>query len=81
MDLILTFHSIDDGGSVLSYPPAASERLVEGLLEEGARFVDIDTIRGPRTDERPRVLITFDGGWLELKHLSVSDIDPGMFLF
>lgn len=30
---------------------------------------------------RSGVLITFDGGWLELKHLSVSDIDPGMFLF
>lgn len=63
MDVILTFHSIDASGSVVSYAPDEFRRLVEGLLEEGVRFVGIDEILRPPTDGRHRALLTFDDGF------------------
>ena len=63
MDVILTFHSIDASGSVLSYDPDEFGRLVEGLLEEGVRFVGIDEILRPPTDRCHRTLVTFDDGF------------------
>lgn len=63
MDLILTFHSIDRSGSVLSYSPEAFRRLVEGLLEEGVEFSTMDDLLAPAEAGRDRVLLTFDDGF------------------
>ncbi len=62
MDAILTFHSIDDSGSVLSYRPDDFVALVESLLEAAVRVVPLTTLLSdaPSTDDR--VAITFDDG-------------------
>jgi peptidoglycan/xylan/chitin deacetylase (PgdA/CDA1 family) len=53
---ILTFHSLDDSGSVISYPPAAFVRLIEQIAARGSSFVPLAEIQ-----RRPRsVAITFD---------------------
>jgi peptidoglycan/xylan/chitin deacetylase (PgdA/CDA1 family) len=57
---ILTFHSIDSSGSVLSYEIGAFERLLRGLLEEGVEIVGLDRLLEPGSRPRPRVAITFD---------------------
>lgn len=63
MDLILTFHSIDSSGSVLSYEPDGFGRLIEGMLEEGVRFAGMDEILRPPTHDAHRALVTFDDGF------------------
>lgn len=74
MDAILAFHSLDDGGSVVSFAPAAFERLLDLLLEEGVAIVALDellraTDRAPDRAQdgaaggaRHRVALTFDDG-------------------
>ncbi len=64
MDLILTFHSLDTSGSVISFRPDEFRSLVEGLLEEGVSLVGMDElVRGEPEDDRPRALLTFDDGF------------------
>ena len=62
MDAILTFHSLDDSGSVISYRPGDFAALVEGLVESGVEVVSLDGILTPRNKTGDRVAITFDDG-------------------
>jgi len=64
MDLILTFHSLDTSGSVISYSPDEFRQVVEGLLEEGVALVGLDEMLGDgEAGGRPRALLTFDDGF------------------
>ena len=60
MRAILTFHSIDDTGSVLSYPPKTFDRLLLALQRSGIPLLDLDTLLRPQT--KIGVALTFDDG-------------------
>lgn len=60
MHAVLTFHSIDDQGSVISYPPRLFTQLLDALAEKRIPVLDLDTLLDPAT--RHGVAITFDDG-------------------
>jgi peptidoglycan/xylan/chitin deacetylase (PgdA/CDA1 family) len=60
MKAILTFHSLDDSGSVLSFRPAMFADLVTRLLESGISICTIDQLRSG--DPQPAVALSFDDG-------------------
>jgi peptidoglycan/xylan/chitin deacetylase (PgdA/CDA1 family) len=60
MRAILTFHSIDDSGSVLSFPPRTFATFLEALHRAGLPVCDLDTLLAPET--RSGVALTFDDG-------------------
>ena len=60
MRAILTFHSIDDSGSVVSYAPDTFARLLAALAEARMPVCDLDTLLAPATTRG--VAITFDDG-------------------
>jgi len=62
LDAILTFHSIDDSGGLLSYPERELARLLDGLLEEGVAIVPLARLLESPPAARPRVALTFDDG-------------------
>jgi len=55
---VLTFHSIDDSGSVLSFPARAFAMLLSCLRESGVPVLPFSRLREARTG----VTITFDDG-------------------
>lgn len=60
MRAILTFHSIDDAGSVLSFPQATFAKLLAALHDSGMPVCDLDTLLAP--DTQRGVALTFDDG-------------------
>ncbi|HMF21317.1 MAG TPA: polysaccharide deacetylase family protein [Pseudolabrys sp.] len=60
MRAILTFHSIDDTGSVLSYPPKTFDKLLLALQSSAIPILDLDTLLRPET--KTGVALTFDDG-------------------
>jgi len=60
MKAILTFHSLDDSGSVLSYPPRRFRALVDELARSPMPVLDLDTLLEPTTPAG--VSLTFDDG-------------------
>lgn len=60
MYAILTFHSIDDKGSVISYSPRHFALLLEVLARKNIPVLDLDTLLTPGTLHG--VAITFDDG-------------------
>lgn len=64
MRAILTFHSIDNTGSVLSYPTKMFERLLRALQRAGISLIDLDTLLRPET--KTGVVLTFDDGMRSL---------------
>ena len=58
MRAVLTFHSIDDSGSVLSFAPARFAELVESLARSGVQVVAFDDLLRLREG----IAITFDDG-------------------
>ena len=60
MRAILTFHSIDDSGSVLSYPPKTFRKLLDALERCDIPILDLDTLLRP--DTPCGVALTFDDG-------------------
>lgn len=60
MKAILTFHSIDNRGTVLSFPIETFARLIKELLEGGVNICSLDQLLIPKTDNA--VAITFDDG-------------------
>jgi peptidoglycan/xylan/chitin deacetylase (PgdA/CDA1 family) len=63
MDAILTFHSIDDSGSVLSYPARDLEQLMGALRREQAQVVTLgEMLARGGAPGRNRVALTFDDG-------------------
>lgn len=60
MRAILTFHSIDNAGSVLSFPQATFVKLLSALYDAGMPVYDLDTLLAPGI--RRGVALTFDDG-------------------
>lgn len=60
MKAIITFHSIDTRGTVLSFSPETFARLVTELLDSGITICTLDKLLEPDTDHA--VTITFDDG-------------------
>lgn len=63
MKAILTFHSIDDSGSVLSYPITKFRELVFALLEKSTSIVSLAELRSG-TDG---VVLSFDDGMASVR--------------
>jgi peptidoglycan/xylan/chitin deacetylase (PgdA/CDA1 family) len=57
---ILTFHSIDESGSVLSYSAKSFAKLLDALERCDIAIVDLDTLL--RSDSGHAVTLTFDDG-------------------
>lgn len=74
MDAILTFHSIDGSGSVLSYAPDDLSRLLEGLLEDGVRIVSLGDLLRPDSSV-DRVTLTFDDGLTSVRSEALPVIE------
>lgn len=64
MKAIITFHSIDNSGSVLSYPPASFACLLTALNKSGVPVLDLDELLRPEINKG--VAITFDDGMRSL---------------
>ncbi len=60
MKAIITFHSIDPSGSVLSFAPKAFADLIRTLAESTLPAFDLDTLLDPRTPQG--FALTFDDG-------------------
>ena len=60
MRVILTFHSIDEAGTVLSFPQATFAKLLAALHDSGMPVCDLDTLLAPSTTRG--VALTFDDG-------------------
>jgi peptidoglycan/xylan/chitin deacetylase (PgdA/CDA1 family) len=60
MRAILTFHSIDSKGSVISYTPALFGRLLDTLDRKQIPVYGLDTLMDPQTGKG--VALTFDDG-------------------
>ena len=58
MKAVLTFHSIDDSGSVLSYPIEKFRRLISALVESSTPVVSIDDL----STVSDGVVLSFDDG-------------------
>ncbi len=65
MRAILTFHSIDDSGSVISYPPKLFETLIRALARSGVPILDLPTLLTPGCVSG--VAITFDDGMCSVR--------------
>lgn len=65
MRAILTFHSVDDSGSVISYPPAAFRALIQALAHRGIPILDLPTLLDPNC--LSGVAITFDDGMASVR--------------
>ncbi|GMQ88807.1 MAG: hypothetical protein BMS9Abin09_0245 [Gammaproteobacteria bacterium] len=64
MRAIITFHSIDDSGTVLSYPPKLFADLLEALHESKLPVCDLGTLLSDET--RRGITLTFDDGMRSL---------------
>ena len=64
MKAILTFHSIDNLGSVLSYPPVLLDRLLAKLDQSDIPIMDLAEFLDPATQRG--VVLTFDDGMLSV---------------
>ena len=64
MKLILTFHSLDDDASVLSYPTRLFSKLIEALLESDMPILSLDDLLSDKS--KSGVCITFDDGMSSL---------------
>src|SRR5271157_5964061 len=68
---ILTYHSLDDSGSVISIQPALFRRHMEFLAESGVPVVPLDQVLG-----RPgSVAITFDDGFRNFADWALPVLD------
>lgn len=66
MRAVLTFHSIDDSGSVVSYPVRLFDRLLNSLQRQGVPVVSLDQLLSQ--PEAQGVVLTFDDGMQSLHH-------------
>lgn len=65
MQAVLTYHSIDDSGSMISVPPAAFRAHVAWLTSGTIAVVDLETLL-TLPPERDAVALTFDDGYANL---------------
>jgi len=59
---ILTWHSLDESGSVISTPPSIFKRQMESLAQSGVKVVPLSEVR----DTPESVALTFDDGFSNL---------------
>ncbi len=64
MRAIITFHGIDDSGTVLSYPPKLFAGLLDALHKSKLPVCDLDTLLSD--DTRRGIALTFDDGMRSL---------------
>lgn len=64
MKAIITFHSIDTSGSVLSYPPKAFSRLLDAFDKSNLPVLSLDELL--HTETKKGIAITFDDGMRSL---------------
>ena len=62
LDAILSFHSIDDSGGILSYPERELAQLLNLLVDDGVAIVPLARLLETAPDGRRRVALTFDDG-------------------
>lgn len=76
---ILTYHSIDDSGAVVSLPPASFRAHLRNLFERGIDVVDPEELLRSDADdlERPALALTFDDGFANF----YSDAFPALAEF
>lgn len=60
MRAVLTFHSIDDSGSVVSYPEALFDRLLASFRKQGVPIVSLEQLLA--SPQQQGVALTFDDG-------------------
>jgi peptidoglycan/xylan/chitin deacetylase (PgdA/CDA1 family) len=72
MRAILTFHSIDDSGSVVSCSPKIFARLLAVLAQKKIPVCDLETLLRPET--RRGVAITFDDGMRSVHRVALPVI-------
>ena len=62
---ILTYHSLDASGAVISLRPEIFRRHIDSLVEQGIAVVPLDDIlgSGQREEIQPAVALTFDDGF------------------
>ncbi|MGH8548793.1 MAG: polysaccharide deacetylase family protein [Methylococcales bacterium] len=60
MKAVITFHSIDDSGSVISFPCDAFRSFIDALARSELRCCELDSLLDPGTDQG--IAITFDDG-------------------
>jgi peptidoglycan/xylan/chitin deacetylase (PgdA/CDA1 family) len=60
MRAIITFHSIDNSNSILSYSPGMFENLLNALAKSGIPICDLDSLLS--SDNQRGVSLTFDDG-------------------
>ena len=69
MRAILTFHSIDDSGSVISCSPNNFTRILKSLAQRNIPVYDLETLLLPNTGRG--VAITFDDGMRSVCHTAL----------
>ena len=67
---ILTYHSLDASGSVISLRPEIFRQHIRSLVEQKIAVVSLEDILGPRQGEetQPAVALTFDDGFANFFH-------------
>ena len=64
---ILTYHSLDASGAVISLRPEIFRQHIRSLVVQGIAVVSLEDILGPRRSEetQPAVALTFDDGFAD----------------
>ncbi len=64
---ILTYHSLDPSGAVISLRPEIFRQHIRSLVVQGIAVVSLEDILGPRRSEetQPAVALTFDDGFAD----------------
>lgn len=62
MQAVLTFHGVDESGSVLSVRPRELASLVDALVARGVEIVPLERLLDDADRRTPRVALSFDDG-------------------
>ncbi|MBI4454526.1 MAG: polysaccharide deacetylase family protein [Acidobacteria bacterium] len=79
---ILTYHRLDESGSVLSTPVATFRRQMEDLSTWGYRTLrleDLVTYWKEPPDRQPRAIITFDDAYVSVKEQAIPVLETLRF--
>jgi peptidoglycan/xylan/chitin deacetylase (PgdA/CDA1 family) len=68
---ILTYHSLDDSGSVISVAPQLFARQMELLASSGVRVVRLSELRGASS---PALALTFDDGFQNFADVAAPEL-------
>ena len=80
---ILTFHSLDDSGSAISFPPERFQNIIRELQGKGYQSIGLsevaDWISGKISFHSPTVAITFDDGFENVYHHAFPVLEEAGF--